>query len=122
MADLVVDRLVDAINGHDLDRLTACFASDFTMLWPAHPARSFHGQDGVRRNWEAIFRAYPDIGATLTKRVQSGDEVWGEWEFSGESPDGGPPFHQRGVIIVAVGGEVIVESRFYMEPVEEVSD
>jgi hypothetical protein len=30
----VVDRLVDAINGHDLERLTQCFAPTFSMVWP----------------------------------------------------------------------------------------
>jgi len=46
-----------------------------------HPARSFNGRDGVRRNWEAIFDAHPDIQVTLTTRAQSGDGIWGEWEF-----------------------------------------
>jgi ketosteroid isomerase-like protein len=122
MASSVVDRLVGAINRHDLERLTECFAPAFSMLWPVHPARSFNGRDGVRRNWEAIFKAHPDIRVTLTTRVQSGDEIWGEWEFKGENGDGGPLFWQRGVIIVVVDGEVIVQSRFYMEPVEAADD
>jgi len=122
MASSVVDRLVDAINGHDLERLTECFAPSFSMVWPAHPARSFNGRDGVRRNWEAIFTAHPDIGVTLTTRAQSGEEIWGEWEFKAESSDGGQSFWQRGVIIVVVDGEVIVQSRFYMEPVEAAHD
>ena len=122
MAPSVLDRLLDAINEHDLERLTACFAPTFAMVWPAHPARSFDGRDGVRRNWEAIFRAYPDIQATLTAHAQSGHEIWGEWEFRGESGDGGPPFWQRGVIIAEVDGEVIVRSRFFMEPVETADD
>ena len=122
MADSVVDRLLGAINGHDLERLTACFAPDFDLVWPAHPGRSFRGRNGVQRNWEAIFGTYPGIRATLTTRLQSGDEVWGEWEFSGAHRDGGPPFSQRGVIIVATDAGVIVHARFYMEPVEAVGD
>jgi len=121
MADSAVDRLLGAINGHDLERLTACFAPDFEVVWPAHPDRSFRGRDGVRRTWEAIFETYPGVEATLTTRLQSGDEVWGEWEFSGEHRDGGPPFSQRGVIIAATEAEVIVRSRFYMEPVDAMS-
>lgn len=80
MASSVIDRLVDAINGHDLERLVDCFGPAFSGLWPVHPARSFNGRDGVRKNWEAIFKAYPGVQATLTKQVQSGDETWGEWE------------------------------------------
>jgi ketosteroid isomerase-like protein len=70
MTASVVDRLVDAINGHDLERLTECFAPTFSSVWPVHPARSFNGRDGVRRNWEAIFDAHPDIQVTLTTRAE----------------------------------------------------
>jgi ketosteroid isomerase-like protein len=122
MASSVVDRLVDAINRHDLERVTDCFAPTFAMVWPAHPARSFTGRDGVRRNWEAIFQAHPEIQVTLTTRAQSGDEIWGEWEFKAESRDGGPTFWQRGVVIVSVESNLIAQSRFYMEPVEAPND
>lgn len=122
MPPSVVDRLVEAINSHDLERLTDCFSPTFSMVWPVHPARSFSGRDGVRRNWRAIFEAYPDIQVTLRARVQSGDESWGEWEFKGKGRDGGPSFWQRGVIIVVADGELIVQSRFYMEPVEATDD
>ena len=115
MTASVVDRLVDALNGHDLERLTDCFAPTFSNVWPAHPARSFSGRDGMRRNWEAIFQAHPDIQVTLTTRTQSGDEIWGEWEFRGGDQDR-PLFWQRGVIIVVVAGDVITQSRFYMDP------
>jgi ketosteroid isomerase-like protein len=122
MTASVVDRLVDAINGHDLERLTECFAPTFSSVWPVHPARSFNGRDRVRRNWETIFDAHPDIQVTLTTRAQSGDEIWGEWEFKDENRDGGPPFWQRGVIIMVADGDVIGQSRFYMEPVEPADD
>jgi len=118
MTASVVDRMVDAINEHDLERLVECFAPSFSNLWPAHPARSFTGRDGVRRTWETIFQAHPDIQVTLTTRAHSGDETWGEWEFKAEQGDGSPTFWQRGVIIVVVDSELIVQSRFYMEPVE----
>ena len=118
----VVDRLLDAINGHDLEQLTACFAPAFSMVWPAHPARSFTGPDGVRRTWEGIFQAYPDIHAEMITSTERGQEIWGEWEFKGNGGDGGAPFWQRGVIIVVVDRDVVVESRFYMEPVEAPND
>ena len=118
MAPSVVDRLADAISTRDIEALVACFAPTFSMEWPVHPARSFNGPDQVRRNWEALFKAYPTIQATIATRVQRGDEIWGEWEFASEV-NGGARFCQRGVIIVNVEGELIVKSRFYMEPVQE---
>ncbi|WP_433728785.1 nuclear transport factor 2 family protein [Actinoplanes sp. CA-051413] len=57
----VVERLIDAINAHDLDALTATFADDFTSTWPAHPARSFSSPQQVRRNWEAVFTQFPEL-------------------------------------------------------------
>ena len=65
-----------------------------------------------------LFKAYPTIQATIATRVERGDEVWGEWEFTSEV-HAGARFWQRGVIIVNVADELIVKSRFYMEPVEE---
>lgn len=118
MSSPVVDRLVDAINAHDIEALTACFAPGYSVVFPAHPARSFTGREHVRRNWEAIFTAYPTIRATVTARVHNGDEIWGEWEFTSDSRDGAR-FWQRGVVIVVPEDGLIALARFYMEPVED---
>jgi ketosteroid isomerase-like protein len=117
MALPVIDRLKDAINTHDIDALTGCFALDFVCTWPAHPSRSFTGRDQVRRNWEMMFQARPDIQAAVNAHVRADDETWAEWEFLGTERDGSR-FDQRGVIIVVVEGDVITEARFYMEPVD----
>lgn len=117
MALAVVDRLVDAINNHDIDALTGCFAPDFENVWPAHPARSFTGRDQVRRNWETMFRSRPNIKALVAAQARTGDEIWAEWEFAGTEHDG-TRWHQRGVIIVVTDGDVIARARFYMEPVD----
>ncbi|WP_216897815.1 nuclear transport factor 2 family protein [Nocardia alni] len=118
MTPTVIDRLADAISTQDIEALVACFAPTFSMEWPAHPARSFNGPDQVRRNWEGLFKAYPTIQATIATRVQSGNEIWGEWEFRSEVHDGAR-FWQRGVIIVNLEEGLIRRSRFYMEPAEE---
>jgi hypothetical protein len=54
-----------AINSHDIDALTACFAPGFSMESPVHPARAFGGSDQVRRNWEAMFQARPNVQAKV---------------------------------------------------------
>lgn len=117
MADSVIDRLADAINKHDIEALTACFAPSFANDWPAHPARSFTGTEQVRRNWEAIFQAHPAVKAEIVRRVHSGNETWAEWEFTSEIHDGAQ-FWQRGVIVVEANEDFIVKATFYMEPVE----
>jgi len=89
----------------------------------ARASNPFVHRPGRREeNWETSFQAHPDIQVTLTTRAQSDDEIWGEWEFKADNGDGSPAFWQRGVIIVVVGSEVIVQSRFYMEPVEAPND
>jgi len=112
----VVKRLIEAINSHDLDALTANFAEDFTCAWPAHPARSFRTPDQVRRNWAAVFAQFPRIQMSVTSSVVSGDEFWGEFHYVRPGAA-----DMRGVIIIKVRGDEIVQTRFYMEEVESTS-
>lgn len=49
MNNPVVKRLLAALNSHDVEAVVACLAEDLTTERPAHPARSFHGKDQVRR-------------------------------------------------------------------------
>ncbi|MEV6633729.1 nuclear transport factor 2 family protein [Actinoplanes sp. NPDC051470] len=109
----VVQRLIDAINAHDLDALVATFAEDFTCTWPAHPARSFDTPDQVRRNWASIFERFPEVDISVTRSVVSADEFWGEFHYV--LPGAAD---MRGVIIIKVRDDAIVQSRFYMEEVE----
>ncbi len=112
----VVDRLVDAMNRHDLDDLVACFAEDMTGDWPAHPARSHVGADNVRRNWEMILARFPDIHVSITASAVSGDEHWGEWHYLRPgAPD------MKGVIVIGVRDDRIARSRFYVEEVEHAA-
>ena len=55
MSDTIAAQLRAAVNSHDLEALTDCFASDFVNETPLHPARSFTGSEQVRKNWAQIF-------------------------------------------------------------------
>ena len=112
-----VERLCRATNEHDLDALTSCFASDYRNETPAHPARGFQGRSQVRRNWEQIFAAVPDITAEVTW-IADRDTVWSEWEMRGTRPDGSP-HHMRGVVIFGINRDEATWARFYLEPVQE---
>src|SRR4249919_1418571 len=93
----MVDRLEKATNAHDLDALVDCFAADYRNETPAHPARGFTGREQVRRNWQQIFAAVPDLHAALLGSAVEGDTVWTEWEMSGTKRDGNAHL-MRGVI------------------------
>lgn len=116
----VVDRLVRALNAHDLDGLVACFAEDYVNETPVHPLRGFKGSAQVRTNWTQIFAGVPDVRADILREVADGDQVWTEWDMSGNRIDGSA-FGMRGVVILGVVDDAIASARFYLEPVEEAS-
>lgn len=118
----ILQRLQDAINEHDLERVVDCFAADYRNETPVHPSRSFVGAEQVRRNWTQILGGLPDLRSELVRWAMSGDEVWSEWDWSGTRPDGAP-FAMRGVTILGAGADGRATwSRFYMEPVDQAGD
>src|SRR3954469_10038231 len=111
-------RLERATNAHDVNAVVACFAADYRNETPAHPERGFTGRDQVRRNWEQIFAAMPDISAKILRSAVNGDEVWSEWEHRGTRRDGSAHL-MRGVIIFGLAHELLSWARFYLEPVQD---
>jgi ketosteroid isomerase-like protein len=116
----VLESLLKAVNGHDLEGLTRCFADDYVNETPAHPSRGFRGRDQVHSNWTQIFGTVPDLGARVTGTALQGQTLWTEWEMSGTRADGSP-FLMRGVVIFDITSTVISSARFYLEPVEDTS-
>jgi ketosteroid isomerase-like protein len=116
----VLDRLLAAINAHELEAMVSCFAEDYTNETPVHPPRGFRGQEQVRTNWSQIFASVPDIQARIVRRSLDGDTLWTEWDIAGTRADG-VPFLMRGVVIFGVARDTIVSARFYLEPVEDTS-
>jgi ketosteroid isomerase-like protein len=114
----LVDRLRDAVNRHDLDAMTRCFATDFVNETPAHPARSFRGREQVRKNWAQIFAAVPNLEADLLDSAIHDETVWAEWEMRGTRLDGIQHL-MRGVSIFRTDDEAFASVRFYLEPVEQ---
>jgi hypothetical protein len=114
----MVDRMCQAANDHDLEALAGCFAPGYRNETPAHPERGFTGRDQVRRNWEQIFAAIPDLSTQVLRRAVDGHTVWTEWEHRGTRPDGSPHL-MRGVVIFGVADGLADWARFYLEPVSE---
>ena len=116
----VLERLLAAMNAHDLEAMVSCFARDYVNETPVHPQRGFQGNEQVRKNWTQIFANVPDLRARVPRRAVDGDTLWTEWEQSGTRRDG-TAFVMRGVVILGVEGNAITSARFYLEPVEETS-
>ena len=114
----MVDRLVRATNEHDLDALVGCFSENYRNETPAHPNRGFQGRAQVRRNWEQIFAAVPDIQTEVVATAVERDTVWTEWDMRGTRRDGNA-HHMRGVILFGVIDGMASWARFYLEPVDD---
>ena len=113
----VTERLVAAMNAHDLDRAAGLFHPDYRSEQPAHPARAFIGRAQMRANWEAMFTGVPDFQAEICRSVDEGASTWSEWRWSGTRTDG-QPFAMSGVTIFLIDGDQIVAGQLYMEEVE----
>ena len=98
--------------------IAACFAPAYRNETPVHPARSFVGNDQVRRNWTQILAAIPDLTARIVASAVSGSTVWSEWEQRGTRPDGSTHL-MRGVIVFTVEDGLIAAARFFLEPVDD---
>jgi ketosteroid isomerase-like protein len=116
----VVERLLVAMNRHDLDAAVSLFHEDYRSEQPAHPDRTFVGRAQVRENWEAMFAGVPDFSADLLRTVSDGDTTWSEWVWSGTRADG-LPFDVRGVALFRIVGESIVAARLYLEEVDRAA-
>lgn len=116
MAD-VIERLVVAMNAHDLDAAAGLIHEDYRSEQPAHPSRAFVGRAQMRANWKAMFTGIPDFHAEIVRSVHDGGTTWSEWRWSGTRSDG-QIFEVRGVTLFEIVDGQIVAGRLYMEDVE----
>ena len=114
----VMDRLVDAMNRHDIDAFIACFHDDYDSVQPLRPSEAFTGSDQARKNWSLIFESFPDVRGEILRSASSGDTAWIELTVTGTRPDGNA-LDMRGVIISGVVDDRMEWARLYLEPVFE---
>lgn len=111
------ERLRDAASSHDAERVASLFAEQYRSTQPAHPGRGFSGRAQVLANWTSVFEGVPDLTAELLASTVDGETEWGEWHWHGRHPDGSP-FAMRGVTVLLVHDDLVVEGRLYMEEVD----
>ena len=114
-ANEILERMLRAINAHDIFAMVGCFADDYRCEIPLHPSRSFVGNDHVRQNWTGLFSRVPDIEARVLRWVEDGDTLWSEWEMTGTTT-GGVDFRAVGVAILGVEDDRFAGARFYLDP------
>jgi hypothetical protein len=112
-AKLVFERMIQALNWHDLDAMVTYFAPNFRSEQPFYPERNFTGQAGVRKNWSFFFSTIPDFRAEVRSSAVEGDTVWAELAYYGTQADG-KKHVTRGVTISGIQGEQIAWSKLYI--------
>jgi len=118
MAEMM-ERLLAAMNAHDIDAFVACFAPDYRSEQPAHPGRAFSGDEQVRENWTGVFAGVPDFYAELLASATTADGVEiGEWRWEGTHVDGAP-FAMRGMTVMGIEDGRLAWGRLYMELMEQ---
>ena len=115
---VVFERMIQALNRHDLEAMVACYAPDYRSEQPFHPERNFVGPAGVRKNWSFFFTTIPDIQIEILGEVEEGDTVWAELHFHGTQTDG-KKHAVRGVTLQGIQADQIIWARMYIETVQE---
>jgi hypothetical protein len=110
---MVIERMAEALNRHDLHAFLGCFGPNYRSEQPAHPNRGFGGKEQVQKNWSALFESFPDFKVELIRYTLEGETAWSEWHWSATG------LNMAGVTLFGVRKERIVWGRLYMEPVEE---
>ena len=117
---VVFERMIQALNRHDLEAMVACYAPDYRSEQPFHPERNFVGPAGVRKNWSFFFTTMPDYQVEVLNEVVEGDTVWAELHFHGTQADGTKQ-STRGVTLLGIQADQISWARLYIEEVKELS-
>jgi hypothetical protein len=115
--EVVLHRLHDAMNRHDLPAFVACFDNAYASAQPVHPDREFVGREQVETNWGRMFAGVPDFHATLLRSAISGEEAWAEWQWTGTRADHSK-LDVRGVTIFGVRSSRIAWGHLYVEDVD----
>ncbi len=70
---VVIERMEEALNRHDLEAFLECFDPNYHSEQPAHPNRGFRGKEQVRKNWSGMFESFPDFKAQLLRHTAEGE-------------------------------------------------
>ncbi|MBX6385230.1 MAG: ester cyclase [Microbispora sp.] len=88
----LADRVLSAVNAHDLERLAECYERNAVLTTPWGVRR---GREQIIRSWEILFRGVPDMTITVWNTVAGPEPCFSEWTITGTQtgvfplPDGG---------------------------------
>jgi limonene-1,2-epoxide hydrolase len=112
----VIDRLVAAMNAHDVDAMVALFHPDYSSEQPILGGREFVGSAQVRANWVAMFTGIRDFRADLLRSAWDGETAWTEWSWWG-TKENGESLRVRGVALFEIRDDRITAGTLYLDDV-----
>ena len=80
-ASTVADAFENALNEHDVEGLGNLLADDVTY-WEANLPGPIHGREAVKDHMRENWKSFPDSHLRLVNRVESGDWVADETEWT----------------------------------------
>lgn len=102
----VVDRVLAALNAHDLDAFVACYTPDATIE-NGYDRVAAGGHDGLRERFGPMFAEHPEITVEAISRTVVGAFVVQEEEVTGR----GDP--ERHVAVYLIENELIKRERLF---------
>jgi hypothetical protein len=102
----VIDRVLVALNAHDLEGFIACYAEDATIE-NGYDRVAARGHEELRTMYGAMFEAYPDISVEPGWRTQVGDFVVQAESVTGRRG------HEQHVAVYQVENDLIVRERLF---------
>ncbi|MFC4112858.1 ester cyclase [Nonomuraea zeae] len=121
------DALTDAINAHTLDGILRLYSPQAVLVAPGGMAE---GHDQIAAYYGHVFDGFPDIGATLWRKITTAGVALYEWTLTGTHlgpfliPGGGTlDATGRGVVVRACStatteSDLIVSHQFYFDQLE----
>jgi ketosteroid isomerase-like protein len=112
----VVRRFVAAWEAWDLDAIIAVMSDDavFESTGPAPDGLRIEGAAAIRAEWHAMVGATRDASFSFEETFVSGDRAAARWVFSWTNDDGSAG-HIRGVDVLRVEGDSVVEKLSYVK-------
>lgn len=123
----IKDRLYDALNDHDLDRMLEYYSPDAVLV---NPAGVMEGHEQISWFYEQLVKAFPDVHVTPWYKVPYDDPAITEWMLTGTLtgpfllPEGrtvegtGRQVAIRGVCAAYIENDKVITHREYYDQLE----
>lgn len=117
---LISLKWIDAYNSHNPDTATALYDENVTNTQLPY-GKAVHGREAMKKTYENLFRAFPDIHIEAENIIEQDSWVVVEWifqgtmkgEFAGHSPNENK-FRMHGCeIFQVVNGKIFVQHGYW---------